>query len=131
MTNIYNVHIYREMRIVYQGIAADTPEAAAEIARDKLTSDADEIDDCEGVTLAALVDVQGDEEYEQSRFIDFEEERLRNAAPALLAACRMVADRWERGDLAEAARACCDAIALADGMTNGKTEDGHDTPDAT
>ncbi len=36
--------------------------------------------------------------------------RLIVAAPALLAACRMVVERWERGDLAEAARACRDAI---------------------
>jgi hypothetical protein len=30
---------------------------------------------------------------------------------ALLSACRMVVDRWERGDLAEAARACQSAVA--------------------
>jgi hypothetical protein len=30
---------------------------------------------------------------------------------ALLSACRMVVDRWERGDLAEAARACQRAVA--------------------
>jgi len=111
---LYNVHIYREMRLVYDGITADTPEAAAAIARDQPTGDAVEIDDCEGETLSALVDVAGDEEYEQSRFIAFEEERLRQASPALLAACRMVVDRWERGDLAEAARACSDAIAQAE-----------------
>jgi hypothetical protein len=35
------------------------------------------------------------------------------AAPRLLAACRMIVDRWERGDLAEAARACSAAIAEA------------------
>jgi len=39
--------------------------------------------------------------------------RLIVAGPALLAACRMVIDRWEQGDLAEAARACQDAVALA------------------
>ncbi len=39
--------------------------------------------------------------------------RLMNAAPKLLAACRMVVDCWERGDLAEAARACSAAIAEA------------------
>jgi hypothetical protein len=33
---------------------------------------------------------------------------------ALLAACRMVVDRWERGDLAEAARTCQRAIAQAE-----------------
>jgi hypothetical protein len=34
-------------------------------------------------------------------------------APTLLAACRMVVERWEQGDLAEAARACSVAIAEA------------------
>jgi hypothetical protein len=82
----HNVHIYREMRLTFDGIEADTPEAAAAIARDKPTGDADEIDDCEGITLSALVDVVGDKEYEQSQFIDFEPERRRNAAPGLLAA---------------------------------------------
>ena len=88
MTNAYNVHIYREMRLVFGGIEADTPEAAASIARDKPTDEADSIDDCDGETLGALVDVQGDEEYEHSRFIDFELERLRKAAPRMLAALR-------------------------------------------
>ena len=36
------------------------------------------------------------------------------AAPSLLAACRLVIERWERGDLAEAARACSAAIAEAE-----------------
>jgi hypothetical protein len=35
------------------------------------------------------------------------------AAPNLLAACRMVVTRWENGDLAEAARECHAAVALA------------------
>lgn len=39
--------------------------------------------------------------------------RLIVAAPDLLAACRMVIDRWEQGDLAEAARACQAAVTLA------------------
>ena len=71
----YNVHVYREMRLVFGGIEAETPEAATAIARDKLTEEADSIDDCEGETLAALVDVAGDEAFEQSRIIDFEPER--------------------------------------------------------
>jgi len=89
MTN-YTVHIYREMRLVYEGIDADTPEAAASIARDKPTSEADGIDDCEGENLSALVDVQGDQEHKQSRMIDFEPERLRQAAPKLLDALRWI-----------------------------------------
>jgi hypothetical protein len=39
--------------------------------------------------------------------------RLIVAAPALFAACRIVIDRWEHGDLAEAARACHTAVNLA------------------
>jgi hypothetical protein len=110
----YNVHIYREMRLVFGGIEAASPEEAAAIARDKPTEDADEFDDeCDGETFYALVDVQGDEQHEQSRFIDFEPERLWLAAPKLLRACRMVIDRWEYGDLAEAARACAVAVAEA------------------
>jgi hypothetical protein len=102
------------MRLVFDGIEAETPETAAAIARDMLTRDAVEIDDCEGMTLSALVDVDGDEECEHSVVIDFEEERQRKAAPVLLAACRMVVARWEHGDLAEAARACSDAIVAAE-----------------
>jgi hypothetical protein len=82
----YNVHIYREMRLVFGGIEADSPEAAASIARDKPTEHADDIADCDGETFAALVDVQGDEEYEQSRVIDFEAERERRAASEMLSA---------------------------------------------
>jgi hypothetical protein len=39
--------------------------------------------------------------------------RLIVAAPDLLAACRLVVARWQRGDLAAAARACQAAITLA------------------
>ena len=85
---LYNVHIYREMRLAFEGIKAESHEEAAAIARDKLTVDADAIDDCEGVTLAALVDVAGDEQYEQSRIIDFETQRLLNAAPVMLESLR-------------------------------------------
>jgi hypothetical protein len=39
--------------------------------------------------------------------------RLRAAAALLLRACRMLVDRWEHGDLSEAARACRDAVTEA------------------
>jgi hypothetical protein len=81
---IYNVHIYREMRLVFGGIEAGSHEAAAASAREKPADQADSIDDCEGETTAALVDVQGDEEYEHSRTIDFEVALQRKAAPKLL-----------------------------------------------
>ena len=35
------------------------------------------------------------------------------AVPALIAACRMVVERWEGGDLAEAARLCQEALQWA------------------
>jgi hypothetical protein len=85
MTN-YIVHLYREMKLSYTDIEADTPEAAAAIVAGKPTSDADNIEDCEGQNLSALVDLAGDEDYSQSVIIDFEPERIRNAAGRLLAA---------------------------------------------
>ncbi len=88
----YNVHIYREMRLFFPGIEAGSPEEAAAIAADKLTEDAEYTDDCEGENLAALVDVVGDEEFEQSVTIDFEAERLRKAAPVLLEVLHAAAD---------------------------------------
>lgn len=94
MTTTYNVHIYREIRLVFGGIEADTHDAAASIAREKPTEHADDIDDCDGETFYACVDVQGDEQYEQSRWIDFEPERQRKAAPKLLAALKdLLGDR--------------------------------------
>jgi hypothetical protein len=85
----YNIHLYREMRLEYVGIEADTPEAAALIARQRQTEDADNVEDCNGDELSALVDVAGDEDYSQSVMIDFEGERQRKAAPALLAALKV------------------------------------------
>jgi hypothetical protein len=94
MTDTFNVHIYREMKLLYGGIEAGSHEEAAAIARDRATDQADSIDDCDGETLAALVDVAGDEDYEQSRLIDFEAERQRKAAPGLLAALKdLLGDR--------------------------------------
>jgi hypothetical protein len=85
---LYNVHLYREMRLKFERIEASTAEAAAAIARDKPTGDADDLDDCDGETFAALVDVIGDDEYRHSLIIDFEAERLRKAAPGILDALR-------------------------------------------
>ena len=85
---LYNVHIYREMRLLFGGIDAETPEAAALIARDKPTEEADSVNDCNGDDLSALVDEAGDEEYERSVAIDFEVERQRQAASRMLEALR-------------------------------------------
>jgi hypothetical protein len=81
----FNVHLYREMRLAFVGIEADTPEAAAAIVRGKPTEDADNIEDCEGENLAALVDFVDDQDYLRSVMVDFEGERQRRAAPKLLA----------------------------------------------
>jgi hypothetical protein len=86
----YIVHLYREMRLSYTGIEADTPQAAATIANAKPTDAADNIEDCDGETLTALVDLGGDEDYRQSVTVDFEAERQRKAAPKLLAALEYV-----------------------------------------
>jgi hypothetical protein len=88
----YNVHIYREMRLRFDGIAAESPEAAAEKARDMLLKDTDDFDECDGENLAALVDVVGDEDYSRSVTIDFEAEQHRKAASKLLVALKDAAN---------------------------------------
>jgi hypothetical protein len=54
---------------------------------------------------------------EEGRIASLEQQdanrKLIAAAPRLLDACRMVVERWETGDLAEAARTCSAAIAEA------------------
>jgi hypothetical protein len=74
------------MRLLFEGIEAGSHEEAAAIASRRSREDADFIDDCHGDDFAALVDVTGADSYEQSRFIAFEAERLRQAAPKLLEA---------------------------------------------
>ena len=79
----YTVHLYREMRLTFTGITADTPEGAATSACDAASEAAASWEDCEGETFSALVDLDGDAEFEHSRVIDFPEGRLRQAAPKL------------------------------------------------
>jgi hypothetical protein len=119
----YNVHIYREMRLVYGGIVADSHEQAAAYARHQPTDQADSIDDCEGRSFSALVDVLGDEDYEQSEVIDFAEERQNQAAPKLLAALKAFIEadamaeecgEWKRENLEHAFQSAREAIAEAE-----------------
>ena len=70
----YNVHIYREMRLMFTDIEASTPEEAAKIASGKSTDHAEYMEDCEGKDFAALVDLVGDEEYLHTKLIDFTKE---------------------------------------------------------
>jgi hypothetical protein len=87
MTKLYNVHLYREMRLYFPGIKADSPEQAATACREfPCEFAADQALDCEGETFCALVDLQGDLDFSQSVPVDFEAERMRKAAPQLLAA---------------------------------------------
>ncbi len=87
---LYHVHIFREMRLYFPSIEADSPEAAAQAAAGRPTDEAAYSEDCDGENLAALVDVAGDEDYAQSMTIDFEGERLRKEAPRLLSALQQV-----------------------------------------
>ena len=74
----YNVHLYREMRLYFPGVEAESPEAATRIAAEKSTDEADYVEDCEGETLSALVDVAGDAEYLHTQLIDFQPTLLCN-----------------------------------------------------
>ncbi|CAN5142092.1 hypothetical protein BH10PLA2_BH10PLA2_34790 [soil metagenome] len=77
---MFTVHIYREMRLTFREIEAKDQDDAARIAHDLSLKAADELDECDGETFAALVNFDGDDDYELSRIIDFEGERLRKAA---------------------------------------------------
>ena len=80
---LYHVHIYREMRLHFRDVRATSVEDAARLTADRPTDEADTIDDCEGETLAALVDLDGDSEYAQSRLIDFRAQRRSELLSAL------------------------------------------------
>jgi hypothetical protein len=82
----FKVHAYREMRLVFDEIEADTPDAAAHIAADKPFDECDECSDCEGTTLAALVDEAGEDGQEGVAIVDFEDGRWLKAGPRMLAA---------------------------------------------
>jgi hypothetical protein len=79
----FNVHIYREMRLKFERIEAPTSDEAAGKACELPTEVATEIEDCEGEDFCALVDVIGDENYSQSRIIDFDGERDRKHATVM------------------------------------------------
>ena len=76
----YKVHVYREMRLVFDGIEAETPEAAAHIAAEKHFDDCDNWSDCEGVNIAVLVDYAPHE----GTVVDFEAGRFLTAGTRLI-----------------------------------------------
>lgn len=92
--NVYHVHIYREMRLYFPRISAPSAEEAAQLAESRPTDEAESVEDCDGETLAALVDVDGDAEYALSRIVDFEPTRLRHSASVLVAALSRFEAAW-------------------------------------
>jgi hypothetical protein len=112
---LYNVHIYREMRLKFDGIEAPTPEEAAQAAGELSLKVADDFDECDGETFTALMDVIGDENYQHSVTIDFEPERRRKATAQLLEVCETLARRLPELDDDAAPLAGSDAVeVLAD-----------------
>lgn len=91
----FNVHIYHTYRLRFDGIEAETPQAAAEIAKE-LPEDQSAItpQNDEGAAMGALVDTVGDTEFKESCYIDFPsplQTRLVNALKTLHDAC----EYWE------------------------------------
>lgn len=85
----FRVHVYREMRLVFEGIEADTPQAAAHIAAEKHFDHCDDWSDCEGTNLAALVDednAANPDEAQDGIVVDFEDGRMLRSSYKLLAA---------------------------------------------
>ncbi len=127
----YRVHVYRELRLYFPAIEASSAEEAAQLAAGMPTAEAEQIHDCEGETLCALVDVPGDEDYRHSVQVDFDLERLRNAGPALWKACRLLDQACREGDgsifretLHEAWQLARTALAQAPALDNPADEKG-------
>lgn len=81
----YNVHLFREMRLYFPDIEAESSAEAAGIASDTDSCEAEDIEDCSGEDLGAMVDVAGDEHFTNSDMIDFDAQKERKAAAAMLA----------------------------------------------
>jgi hypothetical protein len=93
-------------------VEAESPDQALMIAREQVHDEpAEECWDCYPWDRFRVADA------DDVKLLAWAEEEvtLRDAAGRLLDACRLVVERWEHGDLAEAARACSDAIAEATG----------------
>ena len=88
----FNVHLYREMRLYFPDIEADTPEQAAKIVAEKATDEAETIADCEGISTAALVDRFGDEDFSGSVTVDLDP--MQGAAPELYTALHAIMEKY-------------------------------------
>jgi hypothetical protein len=100
-------------------IDAETPAQALEIARVQV--DDEPAEECNNRYPWHSFRISDGRGIEQLAWAN-EKALLRDAAGSLLDACRMVVDRWEHGDLAEAARACQSAIDLAMGNAVPSTD---------
>jgi hypothetical protein len=114
MTKTFTIHAWcvRPFISYLDEVEAETPEQAIALTRRQPEKLLDAAEECNGEypwdEFAALA-----EDGRELLRVLATEARVREAAPVLLAACRMVVDRWERGDLAEAARACAAAVEKA------------------
>ncbi len=95
----YNVHIFRELRLYYPGIEAESHEAAAEAASKLTLDEAQDIHECDGSDFGALVDVPGDDLFIYTRAIDFEPGRMLDAAASLLEALDYLLEQTVDQDL--------------------------------
>ncbi|NOG70479.1 hypothetical protein [Roseicella sp. DB1501] len=88
----YDVTIYREMRVKFNGISAESPSHAAYLGHDRPTSEADLVEDCDGRSFAALVDVAGDSD---GVVIDFPQGEIpQHFAKAMLGMLQSAVDHW-------------------------------------
>lgn len=83
---MYSIHIYRVMKLRFDNVSAATAQEAADKVCTLPSDQADDLDDCDGETFSALVDVVDDENYDHSQMIDYEPERTHQGAAMLLAA---------------------------------------------
>jgi hypothetical protein len=72
------------MRVKFTGIEAESIDEAARVAADLRTDD--DVDDCDGANLYALVDLEGDEDFEHSKDVTFEAGRMVDTGPTMLRA---------------------------------------------
>ena len=113
----YRVYIRSDIQWTMRTFKAKTPERALELGRRFADEHYDDLDfdsyqgcDCP-INEIEICDNHGNE---LAVWYD-DDMRLRLAAQDLLDAAKLVVERWERGDLAEAVRELAAAIAKAEG----------------
>jgi hypothetical protein len=107
LMTLFTAHYRSDAEWTCQTIHAGTPELALGIARHYAELNADDFD-CHEIEISA-------EDGSSCAIWRDEEQRLRFAARDLLNAARLVIERWEKGDLAEAVRELSAAVAKAEG----------------